>query len=297
MAELIAEGFLSPYRIFSPPTVDTSGQHRRAGEFVTAEAEALIAKPAITGCALAHYEKLAPGQPALVFCVSIKHAEAVAEQFRAAGHSALSIDGTMERGLRRGIVDDFRGGRIKVIVSVDLLGEGFDMPGAHVGIFLRPTQSLGLYLQQIGRVLRTAEGKSHALLLDHVGNVYRHGLPDEVRPWELTRDEVSKNGKKPASVRICGACFCAVSPQTQICPECGYEFPRKPREIAEHDGQLTEVSAADYATVQARRASRTEQGRAQSLADLEAIERQRGYRRGWARHVYAARLNKGAHHA
>ena len=290
MRELIEGGYLAPYRLFSPPTVDASGLHRRAGEFVTAEAEALVDKPAITGSALEHYRQHGDGLPALVFCVSIQHAKSVADQFREAGYAAFSIDGSMERTVRRGVVDDFRAGRIKVVTSCELANEGVDIPGAHVGIFLRPTQSLGLYLQQIGRILRPCEGKTHALLLDHVGNCYRHGLPDEPRQWTLAGDDAEAKRKPGAGVRICASCFCALPAQARTCSECGYEFPAKPREIEQREGELAEVTPE----MLAKRAERREQGRAQSLEALREIARRKGYREGWAQRVLAGRLAKRA---
>ena len=288
MRELIDAGYLAPYRMFRPPTADASDLPKRGGEFVTAAAEALMNKPAITGSALAHYRQHADGLPALVFCVSIQHAKSVADQFREAGYSAFSIDGTMERTVRRGVVEDFRDGRIKVVTSCEILNEGFDVPGAHVGIFLRPTQSLGLYLQQIGRILRPCEGKSHALLLDHVGNCYRHGLPHAPQDWSLSGDDPAAKRKRAASVRICAHCFCALPSQARVCSECGYEFPAKSREIEQRDGELAEVTPE----MLARRAERREQGRAQSLEALLEIARRKGYRPEWAHRVMAGRLAK-----
>ena len=290
MRELIDAGYLAPYRMFRPPTADASDLPKRGGEFVTAAAEALMNKPAITGSALAHYRQHADGLPALVFCVSIQHAKSVADQFREAGYAAFSIDGTMERTVRRGVVEDFRAGRIKVVTSVALLEEGFDMPGAHVGIFLRPTQSLGLYLQQVGRLLRPCEGKTHALLLDHVGNCYRHGLPDEPRQWTLAADDGEVRRKPGAGVRICAHCFCALPAQARVCSECGYEFPAKPREIEQRDGELAEVTPE----MLAKRAERREQGRAQTREALMEIARRKGYSPTWADHVLAGRLAKRA---
>ena len=190
--------------------------------------------------------------------------------------------------MRRGVVEDFRAGRIKVVTSVALLEEGFDMPGAHVGIFLRPTQSLGLYLQQIGRILRPCEGKNHAILLDHVGNCYRHGLPHAPQDWSLSGDDPAAKRKRAASVRICASCFCALPSQAKTCSECGYEFPAKPREIEQRDGELAEVTPE----MLAKRAERREQGRAQSLEALLEIARRKGYRPEWAHRVMAGRLAK-----
>ncbi len=294
MKELIAGNYLSDYRLFSPPTVDTSGLHRRAGDFVTSESAAVVDKPAITGSALEHYERHANGLPALVFCVSIQHAKDVAEQFRASGHSALSLDGNMSREIRHGIVADFRAGKIRIITSCEILNEGFDVPGAHVGIFLRPTQSAGLWLQQIGRILRPCEGKSRAILFDHVGNSERPGLglPDEPREWQLTYDEEVPRAKRAASVRVCPKCFCAVPSQTQSCPECGYQFPPKPREILTKDGALVELTPEEIERRQQRRRDGFERSQVQTLEQLQEIEKRKQYRPGWALHVYRARLAK-----
>lgn len=289
VAELTATGYLAPARVFAPPTVDTSGLHTRAGDFVANESEALLDKPAITGSAVKHYERLAMGLPALAFCVSVKHAQNVAEEFRANGHSAMSLDGKTARDVRRGVVADFRRGAIKILASCDLFSEGFDVPGVHVGIMLRPTQSLGLYSQQVGRILRPAEGKTHALILDHCGNTQRFGLPNEPRIWSLEGED--RKRKKPSTaIRICPSCFCALPPRMLRCDQCGHAFEAAPRTVPEREGELTEITADDLE----RRRARREQGRAQTLEQLLEIERQRGYKPGWARHIFAAR---GGHRA
>lgn len=289
MAELISAGFLSKYRLFSPPTVDTSSLHSRAGEFIASESAALLNRPAITGSALAHYQQHAKGLPALVFCVSVQHAKDVAEQFRGAGCQALTLNGAMDRDIRRGIVADFRAGKIQVITSCEVLSEGFDVPGAHCGIFLRPTESLGLYLQQIGRVLRPCEGKDHAILLDHVGNAMRHGLPDQDRDWELGLDRPKRVAGPP--VKCCPECFRILPSACRECPDCHHIFDvADPHSIREVEGELEEITPE----VIARRNARKAQGRAQSLDALKEIERSRGYRAGWAEHVFAARQKKPA---
>lgn len=286
--ELIDMGYLAPPRVFAPPTVDTSGLHKRAGEFRLEETNALMDVPTIHGDALSHYRKHVDGKRALVFCTSVEHAHHIAEHFRKGGYQAAALCGGTDRQVRRMVVDDFRDGKIQVLSSCDLFSEGFDCPGAEVGIMLRPTASLGLWLQQCGRILRPAPGKKHATILDHVGNCIRHGLPNEPREWELTSDVIKKK-KSVAQNRICTSCWCANPPGAKVCLDCGVPFPIAERDpIEEREGELEEVTAQEMA----RKRERQDQGRARSLADLEKIERMKGYRPGWARHILAARISK-----
>lgn len=296
VSQLIANGYLSPPRVFAPPTMDTSGLHTRLGDFVLAEAEALADKPSVTGDALAHYRQHADGKPAIVFCTSVAHADHVATQFRAGGYQAVALNGGSARDLRRMVVDDFRSGRLQVMASCDLFSEGFDSPGVHVGIMLRPTASFGLFLQQVGRCLRIAPGKREAIILDHASNVSRFGLPTDDRDWQLTYDEDKRKSKPSiASVRVCAKCFAANSARSKVCgnpgpPQCDYVFPVESRQIEERDGELEEVTAE----ILEKRAARMEQGRSQTLEQLEEFARRKGYKPGWAHRVYAGRLAKVA---
>jgi len=287
MRELIELGALSPYRLFAPAGVDLSGVHTRMGDFVRGEIEAAMDKPSVTGDAVSHYQKLAPGRRAVAFCVSVEHAVHVAEQFRAAGIPAQAIDGAMDRSLRASVLSEFSAGRVQVLASCDLISEGFDVPAIEAAILLRPTQSLGLYLQQVGRALRTFPGKNEAVILDHAGNVKRHGLPDEERAWSLDGAAKKKGAQKSeVPVKTCGSCFATVHSAATHC-SCGFEFPVQKREVEHVDGELQEI---DLAT--AVRMRRQEQGRAQTEADLVALGRSRGMKRPelWARHVMRARM-------
>ncbi len=289
MRDLIEQGALSPYRLFAPAGVDLSGVHTRMGDFVRGEIEAAMDKPSVTGDAVSHYQKLAPGRRAVAFCVSVEHAVHVAEQFRAAGIPAQAIDGAMDRSLRASVLSEFSAGRVQVLASCDLISEGFDVPAIEAAILLRPTQSLGLYLQQVGRALRTFPGKTEAVILDHAGNVKRHGLPDEDRVWSLDGSAKKKGAQRSeVPVKTCGSCFATVAAMATHC-SCGFEFPVQRREVEHVEGELQEI---DLAT--AVRQRRQEQGRAQSEADLVAIGRKRGMKRPelWARHVLRARAAK-----
>lgn len=298
-AELIALGALSPYRLFAPrQAVDLSGVGVRGGDFVRSASAAAMDKPAIVGDVLGHYRRHCDGAPSVAFCVSIEHAQHVADSFRAAGYRSQSIDGKMDKITRRSLVSDFQRGALNVLTSCDLISEGFDCPGIVGAILLRPTWSLALYLQQVGRALRTAPGKDSAIILDHVGNNARHGLPDDPRTWSLLgRDDVRGKKKRDPddpACRQCQACY-AISPAAASkCRDCGAPFPVVARKVEERAGELSEVEVA-----MARRAALQDQASAQTLEALITLGQRRGMKnpRGWAGHILQARAAKEAKRA
>lgn len=289
--ELIDLGSLADYRLFAPhQALDLSGVHMRGGDFARNELAGALDKPQIIGSAVGEYRAKMDGAPAVAFCVSIEHAQHTAEQFRAQGYRAMCLDGKMDKALRREVVRDFGRGQISILTSCDIVSEGFDVPGIVGAILLRPTWSLALYLQQVGRALRTAPGKDAAVLLDHVGNSSRHGLPDDPRNWSLTG--AARNKKKDqenVAVRQCETCYAMSPAAASKCRECGVPFPVKARQIEEVAGTLSEVQIA-----QMRRAAAREQAAAQTLEDLIRVGAARGMRnpQGWASHVFAARQAK-----
>lgn len=287
VASLIGSGDLCKYRLFAPPVA--LGKLRiRMGDYVKSDIAAAIDKPSITGDAVAHYTKLAAGKRALVFCVSLEHAQHTADAFQRAGYTAARIDGGMDRGARRDLVARFSAGAVQVLTSCELVSEGFDLPAIEVAILLRPTASLGLYLQQVGRSLRPFPGKEHAIVLDHAGNAGTHGLPDDEREWSLG-DDASRRGKRKASVsvRTCGRCYAAAPPRVRSCEFCGWQWPAEPREVEVKAGELEEVTVSP-ALIEARRA-RQAVGMAKSLSALQQLGRERGYNPMWAMRVFGSR--------
>jgi superfamily II DNA or RNA helicase len=289
VAQLIEDGSLCRYRMFTPPVV--LGQLRmRMGDYVKSDLAAAVDKPSLTGDAVAHYTRLAPGKRAIVFCVSLEHAEHVRDQFRAEGYAAERIDGGLDREERRRLVRGFTAGQIQVLTSCDLISEGFDLPAIEVAILLRPTASLGLYLQQVGRALRTHPGKERAIILDHAGNAGRHGLPDDDRVWHLGDEQGKVKRKKPiTTVRTCGKCWAAAKPGVMVCAECGWEWPVESRAVEQVKGDLSEVDAD---VQRAKLEARKEVGMARSIESLKQLEVQRGYRPGWAQHVWSSRASR-----
>lgn len=286
--ELIEQGYLSPYKLYAPMTISMQGVHTRMGDYEKREAAHAVDKPTITGNVIQHYRRFCDRKKAVVFCVSVQHSQHVTEQFNKAGIPAAHVDGETPQEERDEAIKRFREGSIYILSNVELFGEGFDVPSIEAAILLRPTQSLGLYLQQVGRALRPAPGKAQAIILDHVGNCERFGLPDEERAWSLAgRDE--RGGKKDGStlsIRICPKCFAAQIPGRPTCKFCSYLFEIKPREVEEKEGELGEV---DLEVLRKNRAR--EQGNAETLEALTAIGIHRGYKfpRRWAHHVFQAR--------
>lgn len=283
--ELIAAGALSDYRLFCPSTIDLTGVHTVAGDYNRGELAEAVDRPSVTGDAVRHYTTYLNGAPSAAFCVSILHAQHVAEEFRAAGYKAASVDGKMDPSERARIVGEFSRGELNVLTSCDLISEGFDVPGMHGAILLRPTQSLSLFMQQVGRALRTAPGKERAIIMDHAGNVGRHGLPDADREWSL---EGRRKGEKRApveSVRQCERCACAFESRRSECPECGWRPAVNIREIEKVDGELTEV---DKDAARERAAVIASQAKARDLDSLMAL----GHSEQRARHILAAREEK-----
>lgn len=290
VADLTAAGYLSPARIYAPPVIaDLSGLRRRAGDFAVDQAATAMDRPTVTGDAIGHYQRLAGAQRAIAFCCSIAHAESVARSFNAAGISAATLLGNTPD--RDAVVAAFDAGSVQILVTVDVVSEGFDIPAASCAILLRPTQSLGLFLQQVGRVLRPAPGKTQALILDHVGNVHRHGFPDDLREWSLA-DGVRRGtrGAAAPTVRTCPSCYAAFKP-APICPCCGHEQPiAKPRIMRQVDGELQELHREAVRQRIAERATkRREQQAARTLPDLLALAKRRGYSPGWAYRLWHSR--------
>lgn len=299
VADLTARGALVPLKAFAPALVSTEGLHTRAGEFIASELAERADNTTVTGDAVAHYNRLAAGKAAVAFCVSVQHAKHVADSFSAAGIPAQSVDGTMDRALRRTIVQAFTSGALRVLTSCDLVSEGFDVPRIECGISLRPTQSEGLWLQQVGRILRPFPGKSHAILLDHAGNIQRHGLPEDPRDWTL--DGKVAGAKRAANelpdlhVRICVKCFAAVKSIYQTCPNCGHVFPVIARTVDVEAGELAEVTAETRRAMTPEQRERArEQGQAKDFDALVEVGRRRGMKNpeGWAKHVMAGRQAK-----
>lgn len=244
-ASLIQGGYLAEPVVYAPPTgIDLSHVKVRAGDYEKEELAKQVDKPKITGCAIEHYANICPGVPSICFCVSVAHAEHVAAEFKANGWVSESLDGTMSDLVRKAKISALASGKMHVLTSCDIISEGTDIPVVGAAILLRPTKSMGLYLQQVGRALRVYPGKDKAIILDHVGNCFRHGLPDDVRSWSLTGADWAKKNSATSEpslkIRQCAKCYGVYRVGVFACPHCGF-VPQAGREVEQVGGTLQQV--------------------------------------------------------
>lgn len=194
---LIENNFLAPYDYYAPSVSDLTGIKISHGEYAAGDIEKLLAKNTVFGDVIGYYKKLAAGKQAVCYCASIRHSEEMAAAFRKAGVEAAHIDGTTPLAERGKIIDDFRRGALDILCNVDLISEGFDIPDCECAILLRPTKSLTLYIQQSMRCMRYKPGK-RAVIIDHVGNYARFGMPDDSNTYQKPKQDAFA---QPATVR------------------------------------------------------------------------------------------------
>lgn len=288
--ELIRAGYLVPYKYYAPTNLDTSKVKVVNGEYQAQALAEAIKESSVIGDNIEQYKKLAMGKRNVVFACNIKHSQEIVRRYNEAGIPAAHLDGNTNPGERKQIIKDFESGKIKVLSNVDLFGEGFDLPAIEVVSMLRPTMSLSLCIQQWGRGLRTAPeiGKTECIILDHVNNYQRHGMPDEHREWSLDAGIKHKKRGQSSDIKIkrCPNCFFAHSPALK-CPNCGYEYTSDGKTIKEVAGELYLIDSEEYKQAQKREVITVE-----SLEELVKIERERGYKNGWAVHTWERKTGK-----
>lgn len=246
MRELIRRGYLKDFRIYGlPERIDMSSVRTSSGgDFNQHDLSEAAHKSAITGDIVAHAIRLAPGKKGVTFAVDVAMAEEHAAAFREAGIPTAVIHA--ETANRAEIIRAYKGTGIQEIVNVDVLGEGFDVPGIVRASFARPTASYGLYVQQFGRALRPLTGEPIGYILDHVGNVMRHkGAPDKGRAWSLDGLPPREVGEVPT--RVCGNSECLLTFEgfSAACPHCGWK-PVKGDPVARERPEILEGDLTLY---------------------------------------------------
>lgn len=264
MGQLIKDAYLTDYKIFAPQSSfsrekikvsDSTGDFNlnQMREVVNHSSLVSHDEKTITGDVVAQYLKIAKGKSGVTFTVDVSSAEEIAEQYNKAGVPAASISCNTPDLERFAAVRRFKNKEILQLVNSEILTEGFDCPGIEVVSFARPTESYSMYSQMFGRALRPLPGKTHALIIDHVGNVMRHGLPDASREWSLDRRERRSGKSEPSTVRVCTACTAVYERYLDACPDCGEPVPKPAvRSGPEYvDGDLLELDPETLAQMRA----------------------------------------------
>jgi superfamily II DNA or RNA helicase len=290
-AWLIERGHLARYKAYAPVTPDFRGLHTVGGDFVTSELEERFSKPTVFGDRVAAYKKFAYGKRAVAYCYSRKDGRETAATFRANGIPAVFIDGETPDDVRIAAIADFAAGRIWVLISCQLLTEGFDV-SAQVGytvhiqavLLYTPTKSLPRAIQMMMRTMRPQDG--FAIILDHVNLLAMHGLPDDERDWSLEGiPRKQREAEAAIATMRCEACFGTFRRFVGKCPGCGAE-----QKIS--DGRKVLQEAAEIAEIDlelVRQARKDEVRRARDLSGLISVARERGYKAGWVANVMKAR--------
>jgi superfamily II DNA or RNA helicase len=281
-AELTAAGHLVPARYFSVSEPDLTRVRTVAGEYHAGELDRVMNRPALLGDIVEHWLRHAAARRTVVFATSIEHSVALAAEFVRHGVAAEHVDAGTPTAERAALFERFRAGGCQVLTNCFLASYGFDLPELGCVVMARPTKSLMLYLQMLGRGLRPAEGKRDCLVLDHAGNVHRHGFATDERLWTLAGDRALVEPERAERERAepkqltCPDCQCVFAGSRE-CPECGYYFAPKGRRIETIDGGLVEIGA---------QATEDTRDRMQFFLELRGFAAEKGFKAGWAAHKY-----------
>ena len=223
-SEMQTDGHLAHSRVFAPTLDDRirGGEVGQLGDFTEGGIERANERFVMTTLAVKFWGNLADGRQTIAYAVSKGHAANLVLAFTDRGIAAASILSDTSLDDREKAIEDFKNGRLTALVNVAVATEGFDLPDASCIMITRPTKSLALYLQMVGRGLRPKPDGGDCLILDLAGNAEEHGLPEDHREWSLDARGNPATGDPP--VRYCHECYFAAHPAHHNCPECGTDL-------------------------------------------------------------------------
>lgn len=287
MAELIEMGYLVQPKYYAPTIPDLTGVKVARGDYVEEQLQPIMDNREAVGDIITNWMRIGSDRKTIVFASGVRHSMHIAEQFVEAGVAAEHVDGSTELEDRAAILGRLQTGETQVITNCMVLTEGFDCKTLDACVLARPTRNLGLYIQMAGRVLRAAEGKEDALIIDHSGNLYEHGFLEDDHNWQLLEGEACKSTeerqkeldeKKPITCVECGHVYTGQLP----CPACGH--------IPVKRGQYIETRHADLIEI---RSDNREKAAEQAAKKLPATQEEK--QRWYSMFLHYARL-KGHQH-
>jgi DNA repair protein RadD len=272
VADLIDDGYLVGTKVYAPSRPDLTGVRVERGDYVEAQLASRMNTGALVGDIVTHWFRLSERRQTVVFATGVAHSVHIRDEFRRAGVMAEHIDGSTPTEERDKILADLSAGRIELVSNAMVLTEGWDQPSVSCLVLARPTKSIGLFRQMIGRVLRPAPGKTEALILDHAGATFAHG---------------SRGTPEAPSLTTCPECS-AVRFQGKPCGACGWRPRSKAKPVEVADGDLAQVErdrSVRPNTFDDEYKDRFHRG-------LIWIAREKAYKPGWASYKFKTRFGE-----
>jgi superfamily II DNA or RNA helicase len=231
-----------PIHLRPPSPLDKANLKTIMGDYDKKTMSEIMKKHVVCGNVVKYYREFFNGKPVIVFCCTIDHAEQMTTAYKNDGWNAEIIHGKMTTKQRDEVMNAFRDGSLNQLVSVDLIGEGVDVPDCYGVQLLRKTQSLSLYLQMSARGLTPiyadgydledfeqrkkalSEGKPESIILDHAGNYWTHGSLEKVREWTIDHKKRTKKDRVTIKKISCPECHFDWEIGIMKCPNCGHDF-------------------------------------------------------------------------
>lgn len=277
---LIKNNYIAPFLYYAPKLIaDFTNTKIVKGDFDTEAAEKIMSESKIYSNIIESWQKYANNKKTIAYCCTVQHSKNTAEMFISQGIKAAHIDAKTPKLEREQIYNDFKNGDIMMLCNCNIFSEGIDIDGVECCLLLRPTMSLTLYLQSAMRCMTYKQGKT-AIIIDTVGNAFRHGLPDTERKWSLESKQkhIRQEQEPEVKARQCGNCFKVYAGINPICPYCNYNNAKTRAQIKQDEAaelqRITEIEKQQDKN-DLRQAG-------QSLQSLEEYGRKKGYKPGWA---------------
>lgn len=294
--QLIRSGYLVSPRYFAPSKPDLTAVKvgRQTREYNEKQLNTVMNQPELIGDIVDNWFKLAAWKSTVVFCCSKAHSRAVCQEFLDKGVSAEHVDADTPQDERAEIFARVKSGETKVLCNVFIASYGLNIPTLEVAVIARPTKSLILYMQIIGRVLRPSEGKTEALIIDHSGCIEEHGFVEDVTGWSLEGDDISERVAKakeeagtPKEI-TCFECLTVFSGQRE-CPSCGHQMIPLAEAIPCHKADLEEKLQSELVLTKRWNKVTDWETKVKFFGELKQYARSKGWKEGWAAHQYRER--------
>jgi DNA repair protein RadD len=295
MANLVDQGYLVPVRYFAPFEPDLKGVKITGGDYNEKQLSMTMMQGAITANIVDKWKQLGEDRQTVCFTTTVAHSIAVCEKFRAEGIDAEHVDGATDPEERKDILKRYSRGEFKILCNCAVFTEGVDIPSISCVIMARPTKSIVMYLQCVGRGMRLADGKTDMILLDMAGVYWEHGPITEITNWTLNENTkmVSKENEKRKERNsrpiTCLSCHHVYTGQLK-CPHCG-TIPVKERygqDVEEIDAVLGEIVYKGGTGKEKSKKTKqfTMEEKQSWFSQLVQHGKTKGYKDGWASNQY-----------